>query len=362
MMWARRFLVGGLTIVVIVGTAAVIWVASRSSDEAQGETRRGNKSPSTTTTTTTVPPAPADPAAPAVIITSLTEDAPNPWILVEGGKYYLYSSRSNAPIAPEVPVRVSTDLVNWSVPTDALPVGPPWVSPHLTWAPDVRRIKGQYVMYFTAPVTDVPVDTKCIGVATSLTPEGPFTPRDGAFICQFDRAGSIDPRVFEDTDGTLWMHWKSDENANQEVDTHSWIWAQRLSENGLKLVGEPVPILTADQEWEGRIVEAPQMVLEDGRYWLFYSGNWYNQPVYSIGIAECAGPVGPCTKPINNPFITSNAQGEGTGESSLFRDENGLWIVYAPWAVDYEEPTPRPVALAHVAFNESGPYLAQFVL
>jgi hypothetical protein len=33
-------------------------------------------------------------------------------------------------------------------------------------------------------------------------------------------------------------------------------------------------------------------------------------------------------------------------------------MVYAPLAVDYQALTVRPVALAHIGFNESGPYLA----
>ena len=124
-------------------------------------------------------------------------------------------------------------------------------------------------------------------------------------------------------------------------------------------ISTPVRILEADQPWEGRIVEAPQMVRVDGRYWLFYSGNWFNQPGYGIGVAECAGPFGPCRKHLRGPWLGSNAQGAGPGEGSLFHDERGWWIVYGPWAVEFTASTPRPAALAHVAFGSSGPYLAR---
>lgn len=52
-------------------------------------------------------------------------------------------------------------------------------------------------------------------------------------------------------------------------------------------------------------------------------------------------------------------KGQGPGEASLFRDGDGWWIVYGPWAVEYEEQTPRPAALARVGFGPEGPYVAE---
>src|SRR5436309_2618734 len=87
--------------------------------------------------------------------------------------------------------------------------------------------------------------------------------------------------VTPDADGTLWLHWKSDDNAHLDGLEHTFIYAQRLSRDGLHFVGQRSAILTADRGWEGRIVEAPHMVRAAGRYWLFYSGNWFNQPLYA---------------------------------------------------------------------------------
>jgi beta-xylosidase len=183
-------------------------------------------------------------------------------------------------------------------------------------------------------------------------------------VCQIYHRGTIDPRTFVDTDGSLWLHFKSDDNADfrfPRTTARTSIYAQRLSSDGLKLVGRRTRILTADKGWEGRIVEAPQMWRANGHYWLFYSGNWYNQPKYALGVAQCRGPAGPCVKPaLSRPFLGSNAQGEGPGEASLFADRHGLWIVYGPWAVRYTQATVRPMALAHVVFNGVGPYLGAF--
>jgi beta-xylosidase len=308
---------------------------------------------------TTVPA--ADPTAPATIITP-GEDAPNPFVLHERGTYHLYASQKGL-FDHNLQVRSGPDLHHLGAEHDALPNLPGWVWAGFTWAPDVRRIGDRYVLWFTAGVKrgrpDAPRPTQCIGVATSSSPDGPFTGVGvGPAICQLDRWGSIDPRTFRDGDGQLWLHWKSDDNAQTEGTSHTSIYAQRLAPDGITLVGRRVAVLQADQPWERRIVEAPQMVRVDGRYWLFYSGNWFNQPAYGIGVAECAGPAGPCVKRLPRPWLGSNPQGAGPGEASLFHDGRGWWIVYGPWAVDFTASTPRPAALARVGFGPAGPYLA----
>jgi GH43 family beta-xylosidase len=315
-----------------------------------------------TRTTGEAPPPLDDPSRPAVIVTP-GEDVPNPFVVVEDGRYLLFASQKGI-FEHNLPVRGGPSLDRLGEPEDAFPDLPDWVQRGFTWAPDVRRVGDRWVMWFTAANkrgrTDGVRFTQCIGVAVSDDPEGPYEALgDGPRICQLDRWGSIDPRTFVDEDGQLWLHWKSDDNAEVGADTKASIYAQRLADDGITLQGRRTRILEADQPWEGRIVEAPQMVLVDGRHWLFYSGNWFNQPVYGIGIAECDGPAGPCRKPLDRPWLGSNAQGSGPGEASLFQDRDGWWIVYGPWAVEYEEQTPRPTALARVGFGPLGPYLAE---
>ena len=116
--------------------------------------------------------------------------------------------------------------------------------------------------------------------------------------------------------------------------------------------------MAAEQPWEGRIVEAPQMVRASGHYWLFYSGNWFNRPTYGIGVAECQGPAGPCRKPSASAWLSSNRQGAGPGESFVYEDAKGWWILYAPHYTTDAGKEPRPVARAAVVFDDDGPLLA----
>jgi beta-xylosidase len=301
---------------------------------------------------------PADPAAPSIIATPGI-GVPNPMILVDEGRYYMYSSQLDF-YDPSIELRISNDPLDWNVePIDALPVIPAWASHGLTWAPDVIRVDDGYVMYMTAQLGGVQPDTQCIGIAVADRPEGPFHPSPDPLVCQRDRNGSIDPRTFVDANGDLWLHWKSDDNADVGGSSRSSVYAQRLDASGTVLEGDAVRIMEVDQSWEGRIVEAPQMVLLEGEYWMFYSGNWFNQPAYALGVARCEGPAGPCTKPLDGPWLDSNDQGAGPGEGSVFTDLEGrVWIAYAPVAQDYVNLTPRPVALGHIGLGPEGPYLA----
>jgi beta-xylosidase len=304
-------------------------------------------------------PLPVAPVAlpdPAVVITPGT-DVPDPFVFQDAGIYYMFASQENF-FGPNVPLMVSATLTSWGPPVlDALPKLPQWAAPGFTWSPDVRRLGGHYVMWFNASVAGTPFDgPKCIGVATAASVIGPYTSIATApLVCQLDHLGSIDPRTFVDAQGRLWLLWKSDDNADLAASTHSIIWVQQLAPDGLSLLGSPTALVTADLPWEGRIVESPDMVYVGGLYWLFLSGNWFNQPAYAIGLEQCAGPSGPCQAASTLPWLGSNAEGTGPGEESLFYDGARWWMLYAPSAVNYRDPTPRPAALARLTVAPAGP-------
>jgi beta-xylosidase len=225
------------------------------------------------------------------------------------------------------------------------------------WAPDVAKFGDHYILYFTSQLQGVSPDTKCIGDAISTNPAGPYIASQVPFICQQSLGGSIDPRVFVDSNGQPSMIWKSDQNARSNDPTQ--IWSQPLSADGLQLVGSPTVIFQPDAAWQGSIVEAPQMVLVNGAYDLFYSGGWFNQASYAIGVAQCAGALGPCHDTTASPLLGSSLQGWGPGEESVFSNNAGIWMVYTPWCSSLPNPgEPRPVAMAHLGFGPSGPYLA----
>jgi hypothetical protein len=304
------------------------------------------------------PPPVADVGAPAVTI-NLGPDQPDPFMVVAGGRHYLFTSQGQHEWA-NVPVRSGPTADQLGDLTDALPTLPPWAQPGNTWAPDVHRFGSYWVLTFTAAVRGLSPITQCIGNAIGTSVDGPYVAAPAPLVCQLDQGGSIDPRVFVDANGTTYLLWKSDENSDVNGTSLTNIYSQRLSPAGLHLMGAPTRIFGPDEPWQGRIVEAPDLVQVQGGYYLFYSGNWFNQPDYAIGVAFCAGPLGPCHDAGTQPLLASNLQGDGPGEESIFTDTAGVWLLYTPFRSNLPlAGPPRPVAMARLGFGPLGPYLAQ---
>lgn len=315
-------------------------------------------------------PPPANPAAPARIIIP-TRNLPDPFVLHVGTRYLMYSSQTSFSTPPAALTQSLDDTTyHWGKTGAALSSVPVWAESGFTWSPDVREVSpSHYVMYFSAwalkslyfdpAASGFSQRYQCLGIATSSNAAGPFTPVGKTpFLCQAkDHHGDIDPRTFLAPNGQLWLDWKSDDNAFETPHvTH--LWAQRLTPDGLHVEGPRTIILSgAHQGWNGGLIEAPDMVYAAGKYWLVFSGSWFNGPNYAIGLTTCTGPAGPCQLS-PHPWVSSNSQGSSPGEESLFHNGKGWWMVYSPWGMLGH--TYRPVALARVVFVASGPYLAKF--
>jgi hypothetical protein len=73
------------------------------------------------------------------------------------------------------------------------------------WAPDCAYKDGTYYFYFPHPSGSQWNSTWKIGVATSAKPAGDFTPR--GYLGGLDGNAMIDPAVFTDTDGQVYLYY-----------------------------------------------------------------------------------------------------------------------------------------------------------
>ena len=69
----------------------------------------------------------------------------------------------------------------------------------------------------------------------------------------------------------------------------------------------PTSLLVPDQPWEAGTVEAPDLVTTGGHYYLFFSGNDWNSSNYTVGVATCTGPLGPCSDATPSPILSIGA-------------------------------------------------------
>jgi arabinan endo-1,5-alpha-L-arabinosidase len=264
----------------------------------------------------------------------LDQDFPDPDVLKVGHDYYAYATNAND---VNIQAARSSDLVHWDVLGEVLPDLPEWAVQSFgwAWAPEVfSPADGQYVMYFTARFAIGFDGTQCIGVATSGDPAGSFASSNPEpFICQTDEGGSIDASSFVDSDGQRYVLWKNDGNSSGY---QVWLYIQKVSADGLTLQGEPRRLLTVDQTWEGLVVEAPTLWGQDGRYYLFYSANAYNDRRYATGYAVADHIFGPYVKaeePLLATDLAAGLVGPG-GQDIIIGPRGGTWILFHGWAPD----------------------------
>ncbi|WP_406040503.1 glycoside hydrolase family 43 protein [Micromonospora sp. NBC_00898] len=278
-------------------------------------------------------------------------DAPDPQAIRVGETWYLFHTNGGG---RNVPVLTSPDLVEWSDAGDALPELPGWADAGKTWAPEaIQLAPDRFLLYYT--VADRSSGRQCVGRAVAGKPLGPY--RDdstAALICQPELGGSIDASPFRDADGSLWLLWKNDGNA---IGVDTWLWSQRLSDDGLRLVGEPTKLLKQTEPWEGALVEGPFLHRHDGQLFLFFAANAYDKATYAEGYAVCDSPTGPCVKAPENPILQTNQAASGPGHASIVEKDGRTWLLYHAWPPGQEGSTDpgRQVWLDEISWDTGKP-------
>lgn len=239
----------------------------------------------------------------------------DPFILYDKGTYYAYGSSSEHGIA----VLISKDLRRWSYPqgdSDFLALhkkdsyGSRWF-----WAPEVYYIKDTYYMYYSAE--------EHICVAEAKSPLGPFIQTNKSPISE---ERGIDNTLFIDHNGIPYLFWVRFCSGNE-------IWMAEL-EADLKSIkpGTERFCIRMQQPWERvwpAVNEGPCIIEHNNLFYLTYSANSYESPLYGIGCATAEAITGPWKKYDENPILQSPGKLVGVGHHSIFRDKKGqLRVVF----------------------------------
>ncbi|HWW77004.1 MAG TPA: family 43 glycosylhydrolase [Pyrinomonadaceae bacterium] len=253
-------------------------------------------------------------------------DFPDPSVIRVGRDYW--ASATTSEWGPEFPILHSRDLVNWEVVGAVFQRRPEWAVGSF-WAPELAQERGRFFAYYVARKRGGPL---CVAVATAPHPRGPYTDR-GPLVCQ--DVGSIDPFPVTDEQGQRYLFWKEDSNS---VSKPTVIWAQRLSADGTRLVGERREMMRNDQPWEkhptlpfGDLVEGPSIIRRGGWFYMFYSGNFCcgRECAYAVGVARSRRLLGPWEKYAKNPVMEGNGDWRCPGHGTVVEDERGrTWFLY----------------------------------
>ncbi len=265
-------------------------------------------------------------------------DLADPSVIRQGNIYYATGTSSEW--APHFPIFQSTDLFNWKQSGYALPETPSWAAASF-WAPELFYHKGTYYLYYVARKKSDGIS--CIGVATSKDPAKGFT--DKGILLEFGKE-AIDPFVIED-DGQLYMTWKAYGLDQRPIE----ILGARMTDDGLKIVGEPFMLLRDDAR-QG--LEGQSIVKRDGYYYLFYSpGNCCGRGCsYKTEVARSVSLKGPYTRYDANPLLSETDEWKCTGHGTMVTTNKGKdYFLYHAYSKAADVFTGRQAMLGEVRWN-----------
>ena len=259
----------------------------------------------------------------------------DPYVLKAGNAYYLYAAgRENGVFT----VRRSTDLKTWSAEKEIFRAAADAWSLDCYWAPECHVIGGRFCLFYSANQRVNPSgdeETFRISVAVCDTPDGRFEPLydrplfdpgypaiDGNILCE-------DGRVYLYYSRCCYKH-----KIGPYEESH--IYAVELHSDLSGAVGEPVCILKPEQDWEDRSApttgrrwnEGSFIRRHNGRYYILYSANFYQERHYAMGYAVSDSPTGPFVKAAENPIVECFGDVTGTGHGCLVDGPDGMCAVY----------------------------------
>nr|ULM60717.1 putative glycosyl hydrolase family 43 protein [Thecaphora frezii] len=293
-------------------------------------------------------------------------DFPDPGVFYDraAGTWYAFSTNGNG---KNVQCSYSKDFCTWTHHDhDCLPGPlPPWTSgaPGFIWAPEVilaPQNRGGFLMYVTAQ--DARFRKQSIGVAYSdYSPLGPYRFISQAPIISRGKwGGTLDPQPFEDpVSGKRFLVFKSD--YDKMYTQQPQLWLQALSEDGLYLEGDMVPLLSPTMPYQCNLLEAPYLTYHQpsGSYVLFYSSGTFSNKSYATSFAISRdGLYGPY-QPASGPLLCTDEERQilGPGGACIVEGVEGhTFIVFH--ALQHESG-PRKMCIHRLEWTADGvPQLA----
>ena len=205
-------------------------------------------------------------------------------VMKYNGKYYIGGVFTNGDFY------VSDDLVHWGKPVHVVTMDNGWskgsgAGNEQIHANDMFCLNGDFHLYWSVNYWGKDKHAVHIVHAQSKNVLGPYIEPDKKTWMD----NRIDPKVFKDDDGQLYMYMVRFTDGNT-------IWGRKMK-NPAEFAGEPVCLFASlPDTWEtmdNRVAEGPWVMKYRDRYYLMYNANhtsteWGN---YQLGVAEADSPL-----------------------------------------------------------------------
>lgn len=294
----------------------------------------------------------------------IRESAPDPTVIrAVDGTFYLYGTEDTR----NMPIYKSSDLMNWEfvgtcfteTTRPKYPESIGTVDNPSLWAPEIRYIKGKYVLFYSL-ATWGQEWRSTVGYALSDSPEGPFLPKGYLFTsAEVNVQNSIDQYIYEE-DGKYYCLWGS----------FSGLYIVELDvADDLTITWKP----ETKQQIAGNAYEGVNLWKRDGYYYLFASRGSCCEGIRStyqtvVGRSESLfGPYvnksgGKMLDNQNEVVLSGTADDvyysfKGTGHNSILQvdDAGQTWMIYhAYYRPRADGDDGRSVSMDLVQWGEDG--------
>ncbi len=230
-------------------------------------------------------------------------------ILRLGDRWWMYATGRG------VAVWSSTNLMQWRRETAVFPEIPTWLADavpgtrgHL-WAPDAIRVGDRVLLYYS--ISTFGKNTSAIALATRPVAE-PLAWRDEGVVVRSTAAddfNAIDPAVFLDGEGGLWLAFGSFWSGIKLVELDAKTGLMRREE-------EPPRALAAKAQ-----IEAPAIHRRGDWYYLFVNWGYCCRGVestYEVRVGR--------SRSVTGPYLDRDGEALLNGGGSLFLAGEGPWV------------------------------------
>ena len=281
----------------------------------------------------------------------LPGDRPDPSIIEINGEYW--ATVTSNEWSPLFPIFKSKDMVNWELANYVFPQGAPAWALNNFWAPELSydKVQKKVYLYYTARAKSS--NRLSCAVAVADTPMGTFKDL-GPLVAQ--KPGSIDAFEIRDENGKLYLLWKEDGNS---MGLPTNMWAQEMTEDRTRLVGEMHSLFYNDTPWEEGLVEGICIFKKNGYFYALYSaaGCCDKRCNYKTGIARSKTLLGKWEKYEKNPILVDNADWRCAGHGSLVEKDGKQYYLYHAYNREGSVYVGRQGILEELLWGENGwPY------
>lgn len=274
----------------------------------------------------------------------------DPSMIHVGSTYYIVSTDYGSSLdGNHLPIRCSTDTVNWKLCGYVMSDRPQWVKNQYAgiaglWAPDISYFNGLYHVYYAVSIwgsNDTGMGLMTNTTLDSSDPNYKWIDQGEVFSSRGDPTGmnAIDPNILIDDDGRVWLTYGSYGPGifQQEVDPAT----------GRPVDGGPVYHLAERPGRPSEPIEGASIIHHGKYYYLFASADFCcTDPLSDSDYKQVMGR----STSVHGPFVTMSGDPMLQGYSNVLLSKNLNWLS-AGGGSAYVDPQTGDTMIAFHAFN-----------